>query len=125
MSEDVQIAKGKQDGMSAYFRVKESDINFIEADKDYYLIYLNGKSDSPIKVHGTIGSAMVLFHSLVKPHKSYLVNIDQVYCVATDPEDNYAKVVFRDGTHIKFGKSKTMYADLMQRLHAYAEEERF
>lgn len=123
MSEDVQIAKGKQDGMSAYFRVKESDITFIEADKDYYNIYLLGKKDSPIKIHGTLGSAMATFHSLVKPHKSYLVNLNQVYCVATTPEDNHAKVVFRDGTHIKFSKSKIMYADLMQRLHAYATEE--
>lgn len=121
--ESVQIAKGKQDGMSAYFRVNEREITFIEADRDYYHIYLIGQKDSPIKCHGTIGSAMVLFHSLVKPHKSYLVNLSQVYCVATDPEDNYAKVVFRDGSHIKFSKSKTMYADLMQRLHAYATEE--
>ena len=108
--------------MSAYFRVNEREITFIEADRDYYNIYLIGKKDSPIKCHGTIGSAMVLFHSLVKPHKSYLVNLNQVYCVATDPDDNYAKVVFRDGSHIKFSKSKTMYADLMQRLHSYAEE---
>jgi DNA-binding LytR/AlgR family response regulator len=120
--ENVQIAKGKQDGMSAYFRVNERDITFIEADKDYYNIYMLGKKDSPIRINGTIGSAMALFHSLVKPHKSYLVNLSQVYCVATDPDDNYAKVVFRDGTNIKFSKSKTMYPDLMQRLYAYAEE---
>lgn len=124
MSEQsVQIAKGKQDGMSAYFRVNEREITFIQADRDYYHIYLIGKKDSPIKCHGTIGSAMVLFHSLVKPHKSYLINLNQVYCVATDPDDNYAKVVFRDGSHIKFSKSKSMYTDLMQRLHAYATEE--
>ena len=120
--ESVQIAKGKQDGMSAYFRVAEKEITYIEADRDYYHIYLLGKKDSPIKINGTLGKAMVTFHSLVKPHKSYLVNMNQVYCVATDPDDNYAKVVFRDGTHIKFSKSKTMYMDFMQRLHAYAEE---
>lgn len=120
---NVQIAKGKQEGMTAHFRVIENDITFIEAEKDYYHIFLLNKGDSPIKIHGTLGSAMVLFHSLVKPHKSYLVNLDQVYCVATDPDDNYAKVVFRDGTHIKFSKSKTMYPDFMQRLHAYATEE--
>jgi hypothetical protein len=121
--ESVQIAKGKQDGMSAYFRVAEREITFVEADKDYYHIYLINQNNSPIKIHGTLGSAMVTFHSLVKPHKSYLVNMNQVYCVATDPEDNYAKVVFRDGSHIKFSKSKSMYVDFMQRLHAYATEE--
>jgi DNA-binding LytR/AlgR family response regulator len=121
--ESVQIAKGKQDGMSAYFRVKEREICYIEAEKDYYYIYLIDQKESPIKIHGTLGSAMVTFHSLVKPHKSYLVNMNQVYCVATDPEDNYAKLVFRDGSHIKFSKSKSMYVDFMQRLHAYATEE--
>jgi DNA-binding LytR/AlgR family response regulator len=121
--ESVQIAKGKQDGMSAYFRVKEREITYIEADKDYYYIYLIGQKDAPIKIHGTLGSAMVTFHSLVKPHKSYLVNLNQVFCVATDPEDNYAKVVFRDGTHIKFSKSKSMYFDFMQRMNSYATEE--
>jgi DNA-binding LytR/AlgR family response regulator len=121
--ESVQIAKGKQDGMSAYFRVAEREITYIEADKDYYYIYLIGQKDSPIKIHGTLGSAMVTFHSLVKPHKSYLVNLNQVFCVATDPEDNYAKVVFRDGTHIKFSKSKSMYFDFMQRMNSYATEE--
>lgn len=120
--ESVQIAKGKQDGMSAYFRVPEKEITFIEADRDYYHIYLIGKKEA-IKIHGTLGSAMATFHSLVKPHKSYLVNINQVYCVATDPDDNYAKVMFRDGSHIKFSKSKSMYMDFMQRLHAYATEE--
>ena len=118
------IQKGKQDSLSGYFRIEENDITYIEADKDYYNIHLLGKKDSPpVKVHGTLGSAMVAFHGLVKPHKSYLVNMSQVYCVATDPDDNYAKVIFRDASYIKFSKSKTMYMDFMQRLHAYATEE--
>jgi DNA-binding LytR/AlgR family response regulator len=99
--------RGKYEGLNALYNITEKDVTFVEQDKDYHLIYtLN--SEEPIRAHGTLASAMQAFPSLIKPHKSYLVNLNQVYCVA-NADNTTAKVVFRNGMSLLFTKSRELY----------------
>ena len=99
--------RGKYEGLNAIYNITEGEVTFVEQDKDYHLVYILSEKE-PIRVHGTLAVAMQTFPSLAKPHKSYLVNLNQVYCIA-NADSNVAKVVFRNGTSLSFTKSRELY----------------
>jgi DNA-binding LytR/AlgR family response regulator len=81
--------------------LKSMQIRYIEGDRNYQLLYLDGKAE-PIEVKMTMGKLeqMTEPHGFIRIHKGYLVNYQYIQRM------NSSQLTLQDGTQLPIGRSK-------------------
>lgn len=98
----------------AMFNIKKEMVVYVSQDKDYHNVYLEGRPFF-ISFHGSSEVVMERFPNLIRAHRGYYINPDQVFSI-NSVANNMVEIVFKDGKQLEFSKSKMLHQSLIDSL---------
>jgi len=77
-----------------------------------YNVYLENRPFF-ISFHGSSAVVAERFPNLVRAHRGFYINPDQVFSINMAP-DNMVEIVFKDGKQLEFSRSKKLNQSLIE-----------
>jgi DNA-binding LytR/AlgR family response regulator len=90
----------------AMFNITQDMVAYVAQDGDYHNVYLDGRPFS-ISFHGSSAVVAERFPNLIRVHRGYYINPEQVFSINMAPE-NMTEIVFKDGKQLEFSRSKKL-----------------
>ena len=107
-------ASYKQQKEHRMYNIDKEDVVYVEQDGDYHNLYIH-KSPFFINFYGNGSVVAERFPNLIKAHRSFFINPNQVFSLSNQP-DNTVAIKFKDGKELTFSRSKTLHSSFIEQL---------
>ncbi len=105
------IIKTKLMDVNWFYNLDWRDILCVQQDADYQII---DTKQGPLRVYATMDTTLGLFPQLIRIHRSWLVNLEELRGYAPNSEDQSVMLFFKNGMVKEIGRSRTYFDQFVE-----------